>query len=352
MGPYPGAGNGPPPGLPHPPAHAQGPPVQPQHISNSNFAGSGPSAALAHSQNGMNGTAAGPLPPFSRNSPRAEMRPLLDHRDGSPRTSYTHPQRPPFHAAHPDAAAPSGSIESAAPTPSHPAADTNVAPRSDDRPPSVGPKRMREWEEEHAIKKPETNETRARMDDVRHRRPSTPPRESFRRGSSEARRQEDQRRADEHRRINDNYHPSEAAHHPPQHALPPPTNHLPPLQQGSAPPTHEASLPPPPPQAPMGTAPAVKDFPPEESKYAAEERERERGREHPSVTAEPERAARKMDVDEDYDDDGEEEKKVPPVSAPSSTNGDKATSPTTNGVNGHGPVVNGSSAVTKVEAAA
>jgi glucose repression mediator protein len=69
---------------------------------------------------------------------------------------------------------------------------------------------------------------------------------------------------------------------------------------------------------------------------------------------EPERASRKMDVDEDYDDSGEEDKKGGIVSAsgsgPASTSGEaKATSPA--GVNGHSTngVINGGP---KVEASA
>jgi glucose repression mediator protein len=69
---------------------------------------------------------------------------------------------------------------------------------------------------------------------------------------------------------------------------------------------------------------------------------------------EPERAARKMDVDEDYDDDGEEDKKGGIVSVagsgPGSSSGDaKTTSPTA--INGH--AVNGvSNGQPKVEAPA
>lgn len=81
------------------------------------------------------------------------------------------------------------------------------------------------------------------------------------------------------------YHPSEAAHHPPTHGMP---GQLPPMQGGGPPP-------PPPPQV-----------------------------------HEPERAARKMDIDEEYDDSGEDEKKpVRPASGPGSTSGEmKNTSPT------------------------
>jgi glucose repression mediator protein len=65
----------------------------------------------------------------------------------------------------------------------------------------------------------------------------------------------------------------------------------------------------------------------------------------------PERAARKMDVDEDYDDDGEEDKKggiVPAAaSGPGSASGEKITSPVApTAVNGH---TNGINGVTKSE---
>lgn len=197
--------------------------------------------------------------------------------------------------------------------------------REHDRPPSVASKRLREWEDEPAIKKPANEENRARMEDVRHRRPSTPLRgDPYRRSPDahrfeeqrrlEEQRMEDQRRADEIRRAdeqqrhaNDGYHPSEAAHHPPAHAMP---NHLPPMQQGPSPMpgTLHERLPP---------TPAPKD-------YSQEERAR---LEHPPAPVtpqvnEPERAARKMDVDEDYDDSGEEEKKVGmggPASGPGPT---------------------------------
>jgi glucose repression mediator protein len=86
------------------------------------------------------------------------------------------------------------------------------------------------------------------------------PRDAIRRSSSEARRIEDQRRA------NENYHPSEAAHHPPT---------LPAInmqhQQHQLPPMNEA---------------------PKE--------------EHPRDTEVP---ARKLDIDEDYDDGPSQEEK-------------------------------------------
>ncbi|CAG8980812.1 hypothetical protein HYALB_00003738 [Hymenoscyphus albidus] len=405
MGPYSGQG------LPQPPPQQTpsqqqpppGPPAALQRVSNPNYVAAGPSSnVLPPAPNQMNGPGpsqgpppgAGPLPPFGRgNSPRTEVRPILDNsRMASPKSGYPHQQG--YQQHHPDISAPAG-IESGVPPPASAmvAQQEAAAERNGERPPSVGPKRMREWEDEQpSMKKPASDEARARMDDMNHRRPSTPPREQqpFRRNSEEIRREDmrreeirrvdeqrrlgildEQRRADEQRRVedqrrdeqrraNENYHPSEAAHHPPTHALPPPNalpqvNHLP-MQGPPGPhaphtPVHE-QLPPPPAQQPV-----PKD-------YAVDERERERERERmehpappppPPQVGEPERAARKMDVDEDYDDDGEEDKKGGIVSTagsgPGSASGETrvaTTSPT--GVNGHANgVVNGS---TKVEAPA
>lgn len=331
MGPYPG--NGP------PPPTQQGPISQPQRVPNPGYAA--PSSVLPPAQQpGMNGSGPGSLPPFDRgNSPRREVRPIIDNRMPSPKTGYPHQQSYPHH---PDISNPGG-IEGGAPAPASAlvAADAAAAERNGDRPPSVGPKRMREWEDEHSpMKKAASDENRARMEDMHHRRPSTPPREQFRRSSSEARRAEEQRRIDDQRRIdeqrrieeqrraNENYRPSEAAHNPIV------SQHLPPMQQGPPPPG-----PPHTPHTPLHEIPP----PPPQPAHVLENRERERERaEHsappppPQAPEEPERAARKMDVDEDYDDDGEEDKKGGIISGPGSTAGDvnaKATSPVA--VNGH-----------------
>ncbi|PBP21930.1 transcriptional corepressor [Diplocarpon rosae] len=272
MGPYPG------PGLAQPP---QSGPPPPQRVSNPNYAGPG-SSVLPPAQASMNGPGPGPgpgpqsLPPFGRpggSSPRADVRPLIDNRISSPKPGYPHQQQYPHH---PDPST-TGGIEGGAPPPASALAAAEAAAaerngeRHGERPPLVGPKRMREWEEDTSMKKPANEENRARLEDMRHRRPSTPPREPFRRGSSEARRAEEQRRldeqrrsddqrradeqrrGDEQRRANENYHPSEAAHHPPTHTLP--QNHLPPMHQGTPlvhTPVHE--LPPPPPPS------AIKEY--------------------------------------------------------------------------------------------
>lgn len=382
VGPYPGQGQGQGQGvpLPHPPPpQPQGPPPI-QRVSNPNYAPGpliqGSSITAPH---GMNGSGPGPLPPFGRGSPRNEVRPILDSRMTSPKPGYPHQQLYPHH---PDLSGPSG-IEGGAPPPASALAAAEAADRGLERPSSVASKRIREWEDEPPMKKPASDEARARLEDQHHRRPSTPPHEQqLRRSSSEARRAEDtqrrlaaddqrrieeqrraeadqrraeeQRRAEDQRRANENYHPSEAAHHPQNVGMPP--NQLPSMQHAPPPPHSVAHTPvyengpappPPPPQpkeAPVEEAPHSLPPPPQQRHELPLA---------PAVQApasEPERAARKLDVDEDYDDDGEEDKKGGIVSAPESTSGtgDKQASP---GVNGH--AANGVSngvGPTKVEA--
>lgn len=179
----------------------------------------------------------------------------------------------------------------------------------------MGPKRMRDWEEESASKKQANEENRARLEDLRHRRPSTPPREGYRRSSSETRRIEDQRRAEDQRHGNEGYHPSEAAHHQA------PPAHLPPIQQGGPTPMqgimHEGAG-----QPPAGPASATEEHPNSATRPAPP----------PSTLNEPERAARKVDVNENYDDEEEEEKKALPANG-SGTDA-KSGTPTNGGVNG------------------
>lgn len=191
---------------------------------------------------------------------------------------------------------------------------------------------MREWEDESAAKKQANEENRALLDDRRHRRPSTPPRDAYRRNSGEPRRADEQRRSDEPKKEeprpqNDNYHPSEAAHHPQSHSVGG-SNQLPPMQSANAPSSEKAQTG----QTPKEDRPAPEQVPVAAAAPAA---------------SEPERAARQMDVDEDYDDSPEDEKKPAAVangSFPTSGPGDiKMTSPASVGVNGS------SSAATKTD---
>ncbi|KZF19957.1 TPR-like protein [Xylona heveae TC161] len=245
--------------LPQPPPSQMPQPPQ-NRITNPNYGAT--ATSIAQAANGTNGLGVpGPLPPYGRgHSPPPEVRPIVDTRaPSSPGSAYTHQQYP-----HPSIQSQSGGIASGAPPPAAALVAAEAAARErEDRAPSVAPKRLREWEDEAAsVKKHANEENRARLDDHRHHRASPPdrmssPRERHRRSSSAARRMEDQRQA------NDNYHPSEAAHHPPSL---PSMHHAPQIAQAVEPPRDDRR-------------------------------------------EQVESAARKMDVDEDYDEDAEEESK-------------------------------------------
>jgi len=144
-------------------------------------------------------------------------------------------------------------------------------------------KRQREWEQDQPVKKQANEETRARLEDHPTARRYSPvnrtetPRDHYRRSSSEVHRENEQRRA------NENYHPSEAAHHPyslqPQPA--PPMSHPSPMQhqQQQIPSMHTI----------MGTPK------PEDQPHRKEIQEV---------------AARKVDVDEDYDNVSEDDRRA------------------------------------------
>ncbi|KAI1432358.1 hypothetical protein GGR50DRAFT_689009 [Xylaria sp. CBS 124048] len=319
-GPSPGPSSqyGPP--LPAPPQHPQ-----PTRVTNPNYT---PTPSSMGPGNGPPNGALQPhtLMPYRAGSPRSEQqRPMLDNRMPSPKSAY--PQHQPPYSHHPESGMDNGG-------PMPPKGPMGLDMHRDDRPPSVASKRQRDWEDEPAMKKPASEENRSRLHDVSHRRPSTPPRDPYRRSPEghrfeeqrrmDERRVEEMRRVDEQRHGNEGYHPSEAAHHPSAHAMQP--NHLPPMQSGPSPMTgimHEVSQP----------SSASKE-------YSQDDRPR---LEHPPAPAppqmsEPERAARAMDVDENYDDSGEEEKKAGPggpTSGSASAAGDmKTTTPTSAGLNG------------------
>ncbi|KAK6377282.1 glucose repression mediator protein [Lithohypha guttulata] len=209
------------------------------------------------------------LPPYGRAySPPQELRPMRDERPPSSNSSYHHPPLPP---------APSFQNVNSGPAPisqTSSVAEPPRADRGDERPPS-SMKRQREWEQEsHAVvKKPANEDTRARLDEFPSRRYSPPnrtetPRDHYRRSSSELRREQEQRRADA------NYHPSEAAHHPYS------------LQPQVAPPGAQQ------PQS-IPSMHSILDM----SKKDEPRKE----------INEP--AARKVDVDEDYDNNSEDDKR-------------------------------------------
>lgn len=203
---------------------------------------------------GLNGPSSQGPPPYGRiGSPAPEVRPIVENRPGSPRAGY------PGAYHHPDPSSASG-IAAGAPAPASALAAAEQAARDrEDRPPTAPPKRHREWEDnEHPHPKPPTNdEKRQKLDEPHSRRPSPPHRMS----SPQVPRHSPQDGPDP-RRFNDGYHPSEAAHHPPS---------LPPINATQA-------------------LPRVSETPKQER------------------TEHHEPAARHMEVDENYDDDGEEAK--------------------------------------------
>ena len=245
-------------GLPQPaPLQAQQP--APTRITNPNYPA--PIPAIAPTSNGPH-SGQGPIAPDGRgNSPLPYIRPINDDRVSSPSAGYAHQQYQHHPISH------SGGIAGGAPPPTAAlaAAEAAAARERDERQP-VGIKRMIESDEEfkYSNKKPANGDNRSRLEDHHyHRSPPMErppsPRDRHRRSSSEIRR-EDQRRA------NENYHPSEAAHHPPTlPSLHTPQDHHPPM-------------------------PA------------------EVSRDDRRETYEP--AARKMDVDENYDDEVDDEKRL------------------------------------------
>ncbi|KAI1921605.1 glucose repression mediator protein [Ophidiomyces ophidiicola] len=271
-----------------------GPPPQTNDRGNGNaFGGSVRPPILG--QNGHTG-GAGPnntvtgaqMPPYGRPfTPPTEIRPIRDDRPTSPRSIYPHPQ---YHQG-PAPSQNGGGIAGGAPPPASAIAAAEAAQRErDERPPS-SMKRGREWEPESGpVKKVANEENRSRLEEQPGRISS--PHEPRRRSSSEVRREEQ-------RRAHDNYHPSDAAHHPPS---------LPPIQhmQTQAPKIAAG------PEGPANVQNApISGLPPSAMNTGNgvnEERER---KEAAHLQLEP--PARKMDVDEDYDDDGEDDKKAVPM---------------------------------------
>ncbi|PYH91677.1 TPR-like protein [Aspergillus ellipticus CBS 707.79] len=241
---------------------------------------------------GPNGPAsANALPPYHRPfTPPTEVRPLRDERPSSPGSTYPHQQY--HHGPSVSLQGAGGGIAGGAPPPASAISAAEAAAREREERPSSAMKRGREWEAEPGpIKKIASEENRARLEDQMSRRVTPPnrmpsPGEIQRRSSSEARR-EDQRR------VNENYHPSEAAHHPPTL---PSIQHMPPHPSGgpSLPPMAESS---------SAASNGPQSGPPTVQVQVKEEPVRS----EQAPAHEP--AARKMDVDENYDDDGDDEKR-------------------------------------------
>lgn len=245
---------------------------------------------------------------------------------------YGHPPpMPPQHTPmqhHPD---PSGRgmmpMEGPPPMHAHGAAAEAGARERDDRIMSMssGPKRHREWEDrdDSAYKKSATDETRARLENPHLSRqgPSPPmPRypSDYERNDREIQRvpiggppsstphpglssPESMRRMEDQRRADANYRPSEYAHHPP--ANPPIVHHedhhhLPPMSTSYGPPAREPK---------REATPVKAEDPPRQEEPAPPSSAEKRDRDGDTRMHIDEPAARKMDVDEDYDEDSTEE---------------------------------------------
>jgi len=266
-------------------ALSQPPLAPPQQAPQSRTSNSGPKYApgpgpgpMSLPSNAVHGAPQGPMPPYGRgSSPPPEIRPITENRPPSPGPSYPHPP----YQHHPNPTQPGGIAAGAPPPAAALAAAEEAAARGRDERPPTGFKRMIDDDEERKVHKyPANGETRRQLEDQHHRRPSppgrqpsprgrpaspprqqpSPPRMMHRHSPSDARREE-QRRADE------NYYPSEAAHHPPT---------LPSMHQ---------------------------QVPSNEPTSVMPEAEREDRKEA------YESASRKMEVDEDYDDEGEDDKR-------------------------------------------
>ncbi|OKL62309.1 hypothetical protein UA08_03039 [Talaromyces atroroseus] len=241
-----------------------------------------PNGAAFRGPNGAPAPGAAPPSYVRPFTPPTEIRPIRDIGDRPSSPGPTYPQQQFHYGPSLQSSGASTGIASGAPAPATALTAADAAARDrdrDDRPPSAM-KRGREWDSAEGApsKKIANEESRLRQADEINRR-VTPPRELHRRSSSEV------------RRANENYHPSEAAHHP--HTLPS-IQHMQQPGGPSIPPLAEA--------APSGSNPPSAG--PDTQTPVKEETIRK----EPAPLHEP--AARKMEVDEDYDDDGDDEKRA------------------------------------------
>ena len=266
-----------------------------------------PAAATTVSTNGGPIATTSALPPYYRSySPAPEIRPIRDDRLASPGSAYAaHPQYrhgpsapvPMVHSSIGGPPPPQTTVLAAEPAPI--AADIAAAERSRDERPASPMKRAREWETEGPSKKYASEENRARLDDrmFHQHHHMTPPQhpapspaeiqqQHAAAAAAEARQQEEQRRA------NESYYPSEAAHHPP---ILPSIQHMQQTHRPSSLPPIESSIP---------ASNGATTGPP--SVHSHIKSESLRGEQQ--LAHEP--AARKMNVDENYDDDDDEKKAI------------------------------------------
>ena len=277
--------------LPPPPPLPQSQSSQVNRITNPNY---GPAAAIPPLP---------PPPPPRDSSPHGSMS-VHAHITPPPEVRPILEQRPSSAGSAPYSAHSTGQsgIATGAPPPASALAAAEEAARNrlDERTPS-GPKRLRDYEDE--LKAMSNDEKRQRLDEHGGRPASVPDRHpSSTTSPPTARRSLDH--DNDHRRAlanSENYHPSEAAHRPPP--VGPAPSSLPALNaitpNGAAAAAAAAAASQPAPLLPMADAPLVKG-----------EDVRERVPSGSAAPAAPvarveEPPARKMEVDEDYDDDGD-----------------------------------------------
>jgi general transcriptional corepressor CYC8 len=247
-------------------------------------------------------------------SPAPEIRPIIENRPGSASGGQGHTYAPgnPY----------TNGIASGAPIPSSAMTAETIARERDEKTPN-----KRGWEEDNSMAKQSGTDDNKRPRLDGHASPSRRPSPPHRMPSDtqrtppdaiEARRQaEEQQRRTAAAAQAEAYHPSEAAHHPqplPSITHPPGSagsNGAPP---SSAPPAHPLG------QGPQGAPPQSTSVPPMQSgphppppEAPASGPPSASGPPEPTVKEEKkevhEPAARKMDVDENYDDGSEDEKR-------------------------------------------
>ena len=259
------------------------------------------------------------MPPYGRaNSPQhVDVRPLMDDRTTSPASG---PPRPAY-SAHPSNSVPPpppppppSSMVGGPPPPDAGFAAAEAAARErHDRTPSAAAKRAREWSDDNnnnaAAKKVASDENRAALEEPHHRRPSPAnklpsPHELHRRSPSDMRRPEDSgpppsRRGEDGGGHHHHHHLSQDAGGPHPHSLPPMNTAY----------------------GPMGPGPL---------------KEEPRRDDH-------EPAARKMEVDEDYDDDGadEDQKRGPGIPSHAGISHERTSPPSSHSVHASNGMVNG-----------
>lgn len=262
-----------------------------------------------------------PPPPPLRSPPPPEVRPIVEQRPSSAESGYQ--------AYAPHSTGPSG-IAAGAPAPAAAlaAAEEAARNRAEDRTPNA-PKRLRDYDD--ALKE-YNEEKRLRLDDSVPRPPSVTDRHASSNNSPTAERSEpfadhqkllalDRERQRQAITNSENYHPSEAAHHPPPVGpipRPPSSSQLPAIN--SATPTSAGSSGPSAPlqlpslgnnsESSKAEQPATDDRegsaiprPPTSSARAEPSIPRPPSGASVSAMRVEEPAARKMEVDENYDDD-------------------------------------------------